>query len=720
MLGGLHIEMAMLSMLGKWLEGSGWSGALVEANIATSGRAEAMLSASHVKRTRYAHQVTVASLHVLQHTAYHNYCTTLEESEIPLNYTAWCGVKAQQHPQFYYWSIVMELQLLMNMYIQSLREGNFNLYIDTLNELVPWFFALNHVHYARWLPVHIRDMVALKNMHPSVHDEFQKGNFVVQRSTHAFSCMALDQSHEQSKKCIKGDGGVVGLTEDPAALRRWMLAGPEIARVVSEFEESMDDGKVVTRHHEQTPHHQAAFAKDVNSLLATFSELGNPFLECSEELLTLDTKAIMNESAVKSILSAKQLGIQQHEAFVTDRIINSKLPITDTLTRNNLVLFHNQSDKKSSKSLFKTTTLKKDCQLFSRLYIACQSRESDLEQFFAHENQPVPPSLSCSGRLRIGTKSDLLSCLEALGTDVACDYLAGVTARIIDGAAIVNMRKPKLVRTFTFGEYADNNLIPFLKSQLVDVERLDVVWDRYLPNSLKQQARMVRGEGSRRRVLDNTIIPTNWSGFLHNNANKKELFCFLSDKITKINVHNKEIYTTHLDKVLSANIAHNELKDEIEPCNHEEADTRMLLHGAHAARHGHRKVVLRTVDTDVLVLAIAQMNNLQLSELWLEFGVGKSYRVIPAHSIAIKIGSEKASALPFFHAFTGCDTTSAFASRGKKTAWDIWNVFPDITPTFSTLSSSPCDLTNEILERIERYVVLLYSKTSEAIQVNEV
>jgi len=31
----------------------------------------------------------------------------------------------------------------------------------------------------------------------------------------------------------------------------------------------------------------------------------------------------MNEGVVKSILSAKQLG--KHEAFVTDRIINSKL-----------------------------------------------------------------------------------------------------------------------------------------------------------------------------------------------------------------------------------------------------------------------------------------------------------------------------------------------------------------------------------------------------------
>ena len=54
------------------------------------------------------------------------------------------------------------------------------------------------------------------------------------------------------------------------------------------------------------------------------------------------------------------------------------------------------------------------------------------------------------------------------------------------------------------------------------------------------------------------------------------------------------------------------------------------------------------MDTDVLVLAISQMQNLNLSELWLEFGVGKHYRVIPVHLIAIRISPVKASGLPFF------------------------------------------------------------------------
>ena len=48
--------------------------------------------------------------------------------------------------------------------------------------------------------------------------------------------------------------------------------------------------------------------------------------------------------------------------------------------------------------------------------------------------------------------------------------------------------------------------------------------------------------------------------------------------------------------------------NEINPCHHEEADTKMLLHPAvHAAKHGHTKIVLRVVDTDILVLGIAQI-----------------------------------------------------------------------------------------------------------------
>ena len=69
MFGGLHIEMNLLKLLGDWLGGSGWDAALVQAGIVTTGQAENIEKGSQVTRTCYAHQVTSASLYVLQMSA---------------------------------------------------------------------------------------------------------------------------------------------------------------------------------------------------------------------------------------------------------------------------------------------------------------------------------------------------------------------------------------------------------------------------------------------------------------------------------------------------------------------------------------------------------------------------------------------------------------------------------------------------------------------------
>ena len=220
----------------------------------------------------------------------------------------------------------------------------------------------------------------------------------------------------------------------------------------------------------------------------------------------MDTKVIKHDKAMESVMSAKQLGIKQYSVFVTDRIVsNSNTAITGTITKNNLPLFHSHVQREYSKLHSKAVALKRDCHLSSRLYIACQSREADLEQFFTHENQPEPPSISSQGRIRLGTKSDLLHCIERVSASVSGDVFPDVTAHIIDGATIVNMRKPKVAKTF--GEYLDMDLMPYFISRLEHVSRLDIVWGQYFSNSLKDHARKTRGEGTRRRVLENTVIP---------------------------------------------------------------------------------------------------------------------------------------------------------------------------------------------------------------------
>ena len=102
-------------------------------------------------------------------------------------------------------------------------------------------------------------------------------------------------------------------------------------------------------------------------------------------------------------------------------------------------------------------------------------------------------------------------------------------------------------------------------------------------------------------------------------------------------------------------------------------------------------MVIRTVETDVLVLAVSVYEHLQkeMEELWVDFGAGKNRKFFPIHKTLEQIGECKARGLPFFHAFTGCDQVSFLSHVTKSAAWKVWNLFADVTPIFAALSHQP-------------------------------
>ena len=123
------------------------------------------------------------------------------------------------------------------------------------------------------------------------------------------------------------------------------------------------------------------------------------------------------------------------------------------------------------------------------------------------------------------------------------------------------------------------------------------------------------------------------------------------------------------------------------PFSHEEADTRLILHSFNASQNASKSIAIRTVDTDVVVLAISFFKDLLVDELWIHFGVGKNVRLIPAHELSSILGPDKCKALPVFHSFTGCDTVSSFSGKGKKSAWEAWNSYPLVTEAFINLAN---------------------------------
>ena len=208
-LGGLHTEMALWNVLGDLLEGSGWTSALSEAEVTSAGTAQSMLNAAHLTRTRHAHQVTLLTLRILQREAFLS-CIGSEHEETA---EAWRLQMIAKSPTFMFWDLILRYETLILIFVRAHRERNFHLYVNVLEEVALLFFALDHVNYARWLPVHIRDM---KSFPRPIKEEFQiKGNWVFSKTANTFSGILFDH--------VKGSGGCISLTENPLAFRCWML-----------------------------------------------------------------------------------------------------------------------------------------------------------------------------------------------------------------------------------------------------------------------------------------------------------------------------------------------------------------------------------------------------------------------------------------------------------------------------------------------------------------
>ena len=88
-----------------------------------------------------------------------------------------------------------------------------------------------------------------------------------------------------------------------------MVAGPEVARAVGEFESCCDipRRRGSHLHHEQNMSTQKNFVADVAAVVDTIREMGNPFKEDSGKLLVLDTKEVIGNNSVESIRTIKKV-----------------------------------------------------------------------------------------------------------------------------------------------------------------------------------------------------------------------------------------------------------------------------------------------------------------------------------------------------------------------------------------------------------------------------
>ena len=737
-LGGLHTAMNFLKAIGDHMAGSGLAEVWLEAGLLGEGAVQLVLSGKAYNKAMRAHKLTLQALWRLLLPTFllfaaesdkecHDEVSAMAADEnlerIPELITCLTKERFQKllkdfiaskcdEVNFVFWWNYMDMVSILLHFTRAQRDGIWDLHLHSFSLMLPYFMRYDHLNYARWGPVYIAEMHQLPE---PVLSEFQRGNFVVKRSDQKFNQVDPDQAMEWINGTGKKGGGIIGITKTTSALCRWTLSYNLRAHIAAETHAMYNNCPGSTHvHNEASKSRQKRDNEDEMALLSAFQRF-QVFASVSPgSLQNLVTKDLATEAILNSLLCAKELGQEEVNTFVEERMIvpeqgdKPDVPIHASLHRSKAKTFASLYEVvKDTNDKNKRNILKADRNVLQRIVTAYEAgRPVDLSTVLKHELLPVPLALAeMNGTLRTGNKSVLaekltedIVCPEAIELHDSSSYL------IIDGQAlVVALGKPD--NAVTFGDLADIYVRAVLKAGS-KYQRVDIVFDRYREETIKSPTRTRRTKAARpiRRLVEgrDVPLPKNWTNFLSLPDNKADLAHLLSEELCSQAPDAKEI------------VVAGGFRDELEVrssktttdltqlrATHEEADTRLVLHAVHSQFH---TVVVSSRDTDVLLLLVSHFPRVQCEHLWMMSGTTKKRQYIPIDAVFNSLPAESATSLLPFHALTGCDTTSYIANHTKRSAW---KVFKEHYPLLRHVGIG--ELTEETLQSSETFVCRLYA-----------
>lgn len=140
--------------------------------------------------------------------------------------------------------------------------------------------------------------------------------------------------------------------------------------------------------------------------------------------------------------------------------------------------------------------------------------------------------------------------------------------------------------------------------------------------------------------------------------------------------------------------------------NQEEADTRLLLHAAHASQEGYLAVAISSEDTDVFILLL-NFSSIINAKLFMRCCSRTRTRLVDIRGVVQRIGNEVCNALIGLHSFTGCDTVSAFAGKGKRGTLKILKTNADARRAFLEFGKS-WTVSEDLLILLEKFTCSMY------------
>jgi len=106
-------------------------------------------------------------------------------------------------------------------------------------------------------------------------------------------------------------------------------------------------------------------------------------MEETDELCHITTRAVAAQSVTVTVHTVEEVGKKLFADYVDKRLVQKDLTIFHPLQKNSLPLLGTHASKPAAGKIQQSLkALKADCNLFARLYVACQNRDGNLDDFF--------------------------------------------------------------------------------------------------------------------------------------------------------------------------------------------------------------------------------------------------------------------------------------------------------------------------------------------------
>ena len=247
--------------------------------------------------------------------------------------------------------------------------------------------------------------------------------------------------------------------------------------------------------------------------------------------------------------------------------------------------------------------------------------------------------------------------------------------------------------------------------------------DCYHENSVKSFERCRRGVAPTFLLSGpKTKTPRDWKLFMSSDENKTQLIKLLLSEWRRskyaARLDGRQLFFVCGEECICL-ASNNGILVEARPeedlfTSQEEADTGMILHCQRIAEYYPTSIIIvRSPDTDVLVVLLPKFSQIISQTFLFDTGTGNKRRLLNVSDIVSVKGSDICDVLPAFHSFIGSDATSAFVRRGKVSPLKVLEKRSQFISTFRALGQIT-EVQTKTFKELEQFVCCMYGKPKYA------